>query len=120
MAETNAALLAQRWDLIIGSDLVYNEVGVGLLPRVMARLAAVNCGTETPPPQLLYGHTRGRFELYDAAFLENLAGAGLVVAEVEAGGRAVPVLPGCAELEELFPELRPVVFRIQLAEPGLQ
>jgi predicted nicotinamide N-methyase len=104
-------VLGDNWDVVLGSDLVYNNVGVTLLPRVMRALAASGA-------TVLYGHTRGRFELFDIQFLDNLRVEGLRVAEVEEGGVVVPIqssVDGPEEtLTELFPELRPVVFRIDL------
>lgn len=37
----NDIVYSRQWDLIIGSDLVYNPAGVNLLPRVIASLVCV-------------------------------------------------------------------------------
>ncbi|GIL66120.1 hypothetical protein Vafri_19720 [Volvox africanus] len=55
---SDAWLLSQRWDFIIGSDLVYNAVGTECLPRVMRALAG-------PETRILYCHTRHRFDTHD-------------------------------------------------------
>jgi len=63
------------WDFVIGSDLVYNQIGVELLPWVMrAHMGPGSVG--------YYAHTRGRFEHFDIDFMENLKRVGLVVKEV--------------------------------------
>jgi hypothetical protein len=47
-------LASSSWDLIIGSDLVYNEAGVKMLPQVIRCL----CSEDTI---VLYCHTKNRF-----------------------------------------------------------
>lgn len=63
-------LAAVGWDFIVGSDLIYNEVGSRCLPRVLAALA----GSTTC---VLYCHTKHRYDLLDAEFFEQLAACGL-------------------------------------------
>ena len=46
-------LASLRWDLIIGSDLVYNDAGVTMLPQVLRCL----CSKDTT---VLYCHTKNR------------------------------------------------------------
>jgi hypothetical protein len=101
------------WDLVIGSDLVYNDDGVIGLPRCISALADV-C------PCILYAHTLHRFDNCDVDFFANLHRNGLfyrelVVCEVAtgssretSGGRASSPPP----FSELFPEQRQAIFRI--------
>ena len=66
------------WDVCLGSDLIYNEVGSACLPRVMAALAGPSTG-------ILYCHTKHRFDLLDLEFFQNLEACGLACEEVGAG-----------------------------------
>lgn len=104
----------REWDLVIGSDLVYNSVGVEVLPRVLERLARRGS-------LVLYGHSLGRFELMDNAFKDNLRGLGLDVKQASGGSDTTATSAEDAAGEEfvmeLFPELRPVVFIIEPAHP---
>lgn len=69
------ALASTPWDVIIGSDLVYNEHGVGALPRVLAALA-------TPRTLVLYAHTLYRFEHMDRDFFDALTASGLAFTQI--------------------------------------
>ena len=69
--------MAPPWDVVIGSDLVFNEACVALLPRVLR--AALRAGAG----YALYAHTRYRFEILDRDFLAALARAGLRWVEVD-------------------------------------
>ncbi|PRW57925.1 Nicotinamide N-methyltransferase-like [Chlorella sorokiniana] len=100
-------LAAVPWDFIIGSDLIYNEIGSRCLPRVLAALAR-------PQTQVLYCHTKHRFDLLDMEFLEQLEACGLCCEEVWEPG--VPPPPQSPPLRfpptDLFPEQRIAVYRI--------
>lgn len=97
-----------RWDFIVGSDLVYNEDGCQLLPRVFAQLS-------TPETVILYAHTKRRFEMLDSDFFQNLELEGLVVEEVrERWAPATP--PSPPAFASLFPDMRIAVFRIMQRE----
>jgi predicted nicotinamide N-methyase len=101
-------LLRTQWDFVIGSDLVYNDAGMQMLPRVLNTLAQ-------PETRILYSHTFNRFELLDRDFLEALTREGLQCRQ------AWPKLPEptAATFElgefsgELFPEQHIVVLEIQ-------
>lgn len=94
----------QKWDFIVGSDLVYNEEGCRLLPRVLAQLAQ-------PGTVILYAHTKRRFEMLDADFFGNLRKEGLAVEEVKE--RWAPEAPSSPPpFESVFPDMRIAVFRI--------
>mgnify|MGYP001973419217 CR=1 FL=1 len=69
--ETTEGPFASVWDVVIGSDLVYNEIGVQMLPRVFARLLAG--GTAVA----YYAHTLNRYEFLDRDFFKALAAEGL-------------------------------------------
>ena len=59
------ALLSTPWDFIVGSDLIYNEVGSRLLPRVILALSR-------PHTVTIYCHTKHRFDHLDIEFLDTL------------------------------------------------
>ncbi|KAJ1633081.1 hypothetical protein T492DRAFT_984223 [Pavlovales sp. CCMP2436] len=105
------------WDLVLGSDLVYNEIGVNGLPRCIAALANA-C------PCILYAHTLHRFDDNDVSFFANLHWNGLVYREVSAdcAGDEGPAKDGRSSspppFSELFPEQRQAVFRIS-RDPGM-
>ncbi|KAG2483014.1 hypothetical protein HYH03_018094 [Edaphochlamys debaryana] len=96
-----------HWDLVIGSDLVYNEIGAVHLPRVLRALAR-------PGTTILYGHTKHRFDTFDVRFFEELAAQGLAVTEAHEPGVPSPP-PSPPPLTELFPEMRIAVYDIRLA-----
>ena len=74
-------LSSQKWDLIVGSDLVYNEIGIKMLPKVWgntfrtdrhgsvgsypdhAQVVAALCGEET---DFYYCHTKRRCAAWQA------------------------------------------------------
>lgn len=95
---------SQSWDFIFGSDLVYNEAGCELLPRTLAALASEQT-------QVLYAHTKRRFEMLDCDFFANLLAAGLEYEEVREPWAASPP-PSPPAFTSLFPEMRIAVFRI--------
>lgn len=112
-------LCSTTWDFVLGSDLVYNESGVNMLPRVLATLAQEST-------KVLYAHTLNRFEFLDRDFFEALASVGLQCRsvwpedgeEVNFGSAAVDYAVAHAMNEqdgfsgELFPEQRVVVLEI--------
>lgn len=113
-----ARLLATQWDIVVGSDLVYNSAGVAALPALLASLL------EPPIPQLqqqhqerqhqtvfYYAHTKRRFEAADADFLDALAVHGLHCEEVFASEQPPPP-PSPPPFSSLFPEMRIAVYRI--------
>ena len=115
-------MFATRWDYVIGSDLVYNEIGVQMLPLVIAALAKGHT-------RVLYAHTLNRFEFFDRDFFEALASAGLECTEVwPADGAQVAnfgsAAVGAARCDEgdqeqdgfsgeLFPEQRVIVIEMR-------
>jgi len=98
-----AELESEEWDLIVGSDLVYNEAGIRMLPRAFAALMR-------PRTIVLYAHTLNRFEHYDGLFFEELPRVGLMYERVwcEEGTGEEEAEP----FSQLFPEMRVCVFRI--------
>eukprot|EP00964_Phaeocystis_antarctica_P139736 scaffold104549_cov48-Phaeocystis_antarctica.AAC.1 len=65
VAQARSVVQSAYFDLVIGSDLVYEEEGMRALVRVFAVLAARGV-------RILYAHTRYRFELLDMLFFEAL------------------------------------------------
>eukprot|EP00040_Diaphanoeca_grandis_P000719 m.16277 g.16277 ORF g.16277 m.16277 type:complete len:356 (+) comp10970_c0_seq1:199-1266(+) len=95
---------AKKWDFIIGSDLVYNEDGVDMLPRVFDHLL-------TDDNVAYYCHTKHRYDDMDFDFLNTLKARGLVVEEVRCKGDRTPS-PSPILFEFLFNEHRIVVYKI--------
>ena len=109
------AVFGVAWDVVIGSDLVYNEIGVYMLPKVFARLLAN--GTTIA----YYAHTLNRYEFLDRDFFEALGAEGLRCEQVwpDAGASSAEEEGASALADddepfsgELFPEQRIVVFCI--------
>lgn len=97
-ASSNKALDAEVWDFVLGSDLVYNEEGAQLLPKVLAKFS----GSDTT---ILYCHTKRRFEHLDVELMHNLQMAGFTVQEVtEPWAPSPPASP--EPFSELFPDMR--------------
>ena len=94
----------ERWDFIVGSDLVYTDEGAQQLAAVLHRLA--NART-----QIYYAHTKRRFENLDMLFLRALDTYGLEVEEVlEPWAPAPPASP--PPFESVFPDMRLAVYKI--------
>ncbi|KAG8470977.1 hypothetical protein KFE25_009398 [Diacronema lutheri] len=119
-----AAQIVERgpWDLVFGSDLVYNDAGVHGLPCCLAALARGGC------PCILYAHTLHRFDNCDVEFFLSLHRNGMVYRELATSeahcddapsGTAAPRAarpPSPPPFSELFPEQRPAIFRIATME----
>lgn len=88
------------FDYIVGSDLVYNEIGSCDLPRRIKDLVSSHYGSF-----MLYAHTFHRYDHLDKEFLENLDKIGLEVFELDPKtGAPNPVSEEF--FAELFPEKR--------------
>lgn len=100
-------LRSTRWDFIIGSDLIYNEVGSRCLPRVLGALVR-------PGTVALYCHTKHRFDLLDWEFFAELEACGLQCEEVWEPGVPPPPTSPPAQFPpaDLFPDQRIAVYRI--------
>lgn len=106
-ADTNLDAYSIEWDFVIGSDLVYNQDGTDLLPKVLARLtSSKTC--------VLYCHTKRRFEHMDYDFLEGLGREGLAYVEVREPWAPSPSTSPDA-FTELYPDMRIAVYRITRA-----
>ena len=107
-----------EFDVVLGSDLVYNEEGMRALPQLLAALLAAS-----PACLCLYAHTKRRFETLDVDFYDELAEAGLRVTELEAPGAPPrPASPPpllerleAGDLDATFPPKRVAVLRIERA-----
>lgn len=95
---------SEQWDFIVGSDLVYNEIGCRLLPRTLSALMS-------DKTKVLYAHTKRRFEMLDSDFLENLEAEGLQLEEVREPWASSPP-PSPEPFASLFPDMRIVVWSI--------
>lgn len=61
-------LLTTRWDVVVGSDLIYNEAGARALPRVLATLMrhAGDTTKQQQQPVCYYAHTKHRCAQWSA------------------------------------------------------
>ncbi|KAJ9473635.1 hypothetical protein DIPPA_22221 [Diplonema papillatum] len=110
----NDAITSAPWDLVIGSDLVYNEAGSDMLPALLPKLLSRSSQREAP--LFFYAHTRYRYEDLDMSFYRNLAANGLRVAEVWLEGEDSPP-PSPRPMTEVFPTKRIAVFEVS-SEPA--
>ena len=92
------------FDLVIGSDLVYEELGMLSLVRVFAAVASRGV-------RILYAHTRYRFEMLDRDFFEALEQAGLDVVQVDPAPAERSDSP--PPMTELFPDMKCVVLELR-------
>ena len=106
VAHARAALLSSRFDMVLGSDLVYDEVGMRALVQVFGALA------ESRDVKIFYAHTRYRFEMLDRDMLEALDARGLECVQVDPAVEERPDSP--PPMSELFPEMFVVVYEIRL------
>ena len=105
--ETN--VLLHQWDLVIGSDLVYNEAGTQWLPLVFSTLLR-------QAPCALYCHTKHRYDLLDIEFFQALEACGVACQEVcDPAEDPPPASPPLCFPGELFGEQRIAVFALTLA-----
>ena len=104
IAQARSIVQSTSFDLVIGSDLVYEEEGMRALVRVFAVLAARGV-------RILYAHTRYRFEMLDRDFFAALAQAGLECVQVDPAEADRPDSP--PPMTELFPEMRCVVLDVR-------
>lgn len=100
------------WDVVIGSDLVYNDAGMIGLPRCIAAIAEA-----CPHCKILYAHTLHRFDNCDIEFFSNLHQNGLFYRELVHGEGADGITVGGRPdspppFSELFPDQRQAVFEI--------
>lgn len=101
-----ASITGEHWDLVIGSDLVYNEAGVRMLPRVLRSLACKNS-------RILYAHTLFRFEQIDLDFFDELKRVGMRYERVWPADEELPEPP--TPMTELFPEQYVAIFSLSLS-----
>eukprot|EP00802_Teleaulax_amphioxeia_P026183 Tamp_27197.p1 GENE.Tamp_27197~~Tamp_27197.p1 ORF type:complete len:270 (+),score=56.00 Tamp_27197:109-810(+) len=97
-----------KWDLVIGSDLIYNDIGVLWLPRVLNDLIGQD-------GVAYYCHTKNRLPMADVDFILQLSSLGLACKETREKGAETPP-PSPPFFESLFPEQRIQVLRIERAQ----
>lgn len=95
----------ESWDFIVGSDLVYTEAGCELLTRTLAALVSDRT-------QVLYAHTKRRFEMLDQDFFAALSAAGLQWEEVREPWQVVSPPQSPPAFSSLFPDMRIAVLSI--------
>eukprot|EP01124_Arcella_intermedia_P017853 TRINITY_DN24832_c0_g1_i1.p1 TRINITY_DN24832_c0_g1~~TRINITY_DN24832_c0_g1_i1.p1 ORF type:complete len:287 (-),score=71.54 TRINITY_DN24832_c0_g1_i1:43-903(-) len=106
LKDIDTSLADTTWDLIIGSDLVYNKAGTHMLPKVMRALV----GEHT---LIFYSHTKKRLEDYDIQFFEELEANGLSCEELREPSISTPP-PSPPPYTEVFPWQRIAVYLITL------
>lgn len=126
---SSSFLNSTPWDFIVGSDLVYDDDGTWMLPKVFralldysskARRKELMTMNQSDAPAkktacAFYAHTKYRYELRDIEFFAEMKKCGLVLTEVKEPNAPTP--PSSPEaLSQLFPEKRIAVFRITRAE----
>ena len=108
MASDPAArtLLERPFNLVIGSDLVYDHAGAAALVRVLFVAASTS-------RRVLYAHTINRFEDLDLEFFSALERAGLRAERVW----AAPDRPPTPEepFAELFPQQWVGIYEISVS-----
>ena len=104
-------LLERHFDLVIGSDLVYDHAGATALVRVL--LGAARIGLEHER-RLLYAHTVNRFEDLDLEFFGAIQRSGLRAERVW----AAPDRPPTPEepFAELFPQQWVGIYEISVSQ----
>ncbi len=105
-------VLEQPWDLIIGSDLVYNQAGTQWLPLVLGVLLR-RC------PVALYCHTKHRYDLLDMEFFEALKAHNIVCTEVYDPSSPPPGSPPLVFPGDLFGEQRRAVLQLTAASSAM-
>uniref|UniRef100_A0A061SCC0 Uncharacterized protein n=1 Tax=Tetraselmis sp. GSL018 TaxID=582737 RepID=A0A061SCC0_9CHLO len=101
---TEQKIASSNWEFVIGSDLVYNQTGVEILPEVLSHFAKRGS-------TVLYGHSLNRFDFMDVAFVQNLRDKGLKVKKLSfTGEQDVQMDEQAGSDYDLFPELLPTVF----------
>lgn len=112
-------IVGTQWDLVIGSDLLYEEEGVRALVRCWKELLeADTCGNIS----ILYCHTFGRFETIDELLDEELSTQALIAKDIprkddeyeDEDCRYKEDAPPA--YSELFPEMRQSVLSISLSK----
>lgn len=97
---------ADAFDVVLGSDLVYDESGTHMLPRVIH-------GVLTKPDAVCYyAHTKHRYDSLDLDFFEQLDARGLRAEEMRQPGVLETPPPSPPPFESLFPDQRIAVYKI--------
>ncbi|KAK3250602.1 hypothetical protein CYMTET_40025 [Cymbomonas tetramitiformis] len=101
-------VLQGDWDVILGSDLVYNDETVTLLPQILRLLLEYN-----PEADVLYAHTLHRWGAYgfDAPLLHRSCEQGLHLEPVYLTSESSR---HAADGPQASPEQRPVVFKVSV------
>eukprot|EP00392_Amoebophrya_sp_AT5.2_P011027 g11102.t1 len=126
------------YDLLLGSDLIYNADGAKLLPKLVAEklrlslksastsgsgivacVKSTSTTTSSTTPVFLYAHTLHRYDDLDQLFLQECARNGLEARDVTACDNYFADAGTDLLLEEefeaeIFPEKRLVMLRIKL------
>eukprot|EP00041_Stephanoeca_diplocostata_P017245 m.343913 g.343913 ORF g.343913 m.343913 type:complete len:284 (+) comp20638_c0_seq2:310-1161(+) len=106
VADGPTNVLDDTWSFVIGSDLVYNEDGVDMLPKVLGKLAQPNS-----PTVIYYCHTKHRYDMMDVDFVKGVHAQGLRLEEVFISGDPLPD-PSPPPFESLFNDFRIAIWKI--------
>ena len=104
-------IISETWDLVIGSDLVYEKESLSLI-QVWKTLLT----TGRASPRILYCHTKRRYEDLDYIFFDEIEANGLTCVEVFADGEEVHKPPSPPPYSEAFPETRIAIYFISLKD----
>ena len=108
--EEDDGIIGVDWNLVIGSDLLYEEEGVRALIRVWKQLLLAR----SRAPTILYCHTLRRFDTIDEQLFLELEKEGLAVEEIADGNSERVMEDESPAYSELFPDMRQAVLLISL------
>jgi predicted nicotinamide N-methyase len=97
---------ADDFDVVLGSDLVYDESGTHMLPKVLFGVL------RKPHAMCYYAHTKHRYDSLDLDFFEQLDLRGLAIEEMRQPGVLETPPPSPPPFESLFPDQRIAVYKI--------
>ena len=105
-------LLERPFNLVIGSDLVYDHAGAAALVRVLFGASSVALAQD-PQGRVLYAHTVNRFEDLDLEFFSALERSGLLAERVWAASDRPPTPE--EPFAELFPQQWVGIYEISVS-----
>lgn len=100
------------WDLVIGSDLIYESSGCRHLPLIWRALLE-SSSNDNSITTVLYCHTKRRYEDLDYQLFDMIEELGMTYKE-EVENEADERSPSPPPYSEAFPEQRIAIFRISL------
>jgi len=108
----DGAFAEDDFDVVLGSDLVYDESGTHMLPKVLFGVL------RKPHAVCYYAHTKHRYDSLDLDFFEQLDLRGLAIEEMRQPGVLETPPPSPPPFESLFPDQRIAVYKITRRNTG--